>query len=154
MSDHLLIDPVQIIVRGKPQSLARHRHTKRGFNYDPSKKDKHIFLEKAIKSSLPVTPFTGAITMVIKFYFDRPKNHYRTGKYKDIIKPSAPHHHTNTPDIDNCIKFVCDALNGVYYMDDRQIDHIDAYQNYSNSHQPRTEVYIMEGQKLCKKCKL
>jgi len=57
------------------------------------------------------------------FVFERPKNHYRTGKYSDVLKPSAPdaYYHTQAPDLDKLIRAVLDALSGVAYHDDSQV---------------------------------
>ena len=43
----------------------------------------------------------------IEFYFRRPKIHF---KKNGQLKEDAPKFVTKTPDVDNCIKFVLDAL--------------------------------------------
>ena len=75
----------------------------------------------------------------------RPKKHFRTGKFKDLLKEKwikLPH--TKKPDIDNMIKFVLDALQGQngYYLDDSQIIRIYAEKIYCED--PRTEIMIVE----------
>ena len=44
-------------------------------------------------------------------------------------------------DIDNLIKAVLDALNGVVWKDDDQIIHLVAYKNY-NKERPRVEIVV------------
>lgn len=44
------------------------------------------------------------------------------------------------PDIDNYIKLVCDALNGIAWEDDNEVAEVYAIKRYSNN--PRTEVSI------------
>lgn len=44
------------------------------------------------------------------------------------------------PDIDNYIKLVCDALNGIAWEDDNEVAEVYATKRYSNN--PRTEVSI------------
>ena len=91
----------------KPTPLKRPRLTRIGGKpviYDASKKDKKDWLNLARIFS-PETPYDGPLRMHLEFYFPRPKNHYRTGKYSDQLKPSAPHIHTNMPDVDNLSKF-------------------------------------------------
>lgn len=46
------------------------------------------------------------------------------------------------PDIDNCIKIIFDALNGVAYKDDTQIFEVHAVKRYSEI--ARVEVELME----------
>lgn len=44
-------------------------------------------------------------------------------------------------DIDNCLKSISDALNGMLYDDDHQIDEIYAYRDYDR-HEPRAVVTV------------
>jgi len=46
-------------------------------------------------------------------------------------------------DLDNMIKLALDALNGLWFEDDWQIDSIDAVREWVES-EPRTEIVIME----------
>jgi len=48
--------------------------------------------------------------------------------------------HTSKPDLDNMVKLVKDALTGVFWRDDSQIDALDARKCYGDM--PRTEVFI------------
>lgn len=48
---------------------------------------------------------------------------------------------TGRSDLDNCIKAVLDAGNGVIYRDDKQVRKIDA-ELIDNSHEPRTDVLV------------
>ena len=118
-------------VLGVPVALKRHRHTKTGISYDPSKKDKANFLKKCLIHK-PKKAYSGPITMKLEFYFPRAKSHYGTGKNASRLKESAPIFHTSVPDIDNLVKFVCDALNGTFYEDDRQINNLLAWKDYGD----------------------
>ena len=44
-------------------------------------------------------------------------------------------------DIDNCVKAISDALNGMLYDDDRQIDELYAYRDYDNR-SPRAVITV------------
>lgn len=116
-------------IPGDPIALKRHRHTKSGFSYDPSKNDKADFLAKCMNNK-PSKPFTKAVALELEFIFTRPKSHFGTGRNSGVLKPSAPEFHTKRPDLDNLIKFVEDALNGVFYTDDRQIMYVGATKTY------------------------
>jgi len=133
---------IKFEVRGQPQALKRHRSTVRGGiirQYDPSAAAKRSFLLYVINHA-PKTPIAAAISIKATFCMTRPKSHFRTGKYSSILKDNAPTRHTGRPDLDNLIKFVSDALNGVFYKDDSQIDSIAAVKFYDVV--PRTEIEI------------
>lgn len=120
-----------------PTSLKRHRHTKSGHSYDPSAKDK---LEFASKVELPEEIMTGPIIATLDFYEKRPKCHYRSGKYSDLLKPKAPKYNISKKDIDNFCKFVLDALNKKLYNDDSQIIVLNSTKNYTDN---KEEGYIL-----------
>lgn len=61
--------------------------------------------------------FSGAVAVVLQFIFARPKSHYLRG----ALRPTAPAHFLQVPDLDNVEKAVLDALNKVAYVDDKQI---------------------------------
>lgn len=135
---------IQFQISGPPKHQQRHRSSSRGkfiHQYDPSAKDKKDFLLQARKYA-PKSPIVGAIKLNVWFCMSRPKNHYRTGKYAGILKDKYKEvvWHTKTPDIDNCIKFLADALNGVFWRDDSQICSIIAQKLYAEK--PRTVIII------------
>ena len=88
--------------------------------YDPSSKDKkQIWLQ--IARFKPKRPLEGQIMLFATFYMPRPKKHFRTGKYANILKDGVPEYHTNTPDLDNLEKFVLDAYQGKFFKNDSQV---------------------------------
>lgn len=131
---------IRFIVHGTPKALKRHRTGKFG-NYDPSKLDKETFLILAHKHR-PSKPLDCPIKLSLTFQFPRPKSHFGTGKNSERLKDNAPYWHTSTPDTDNLVKMVADALNGVYWKDDSCICDISAIKMYSQS--PKTIVVIEE----------
>ena len=69
-----------------------------------------------------IVPTEGGVAIhAIRFYFSRPKAHYRTGKYAGVLKDSAPDIHTVKPDIDKLIRCVLDALTGICCTDDSKV---------------------------------
>ena len=123
--------------------MQRHRHFGRRA-YDPSKKDKKQFYLLSSEHK-PDTPIAGPIRLGVVFYFNRPKSHYRTGKFSYLLKDDAPVYHTKTPDLDNLAKFVADSFNTHFYKDDSQIIELKAEKHYvGQGEPPRTEVMIDE----------
>ena len=117
----------------KPTALKRPRLVRNNLVYDPSKKDKKEWL-KTVLNYIPKVAFDGPLKINLQFFFPRPKNHFRTGKYKDQIKSSAPQIHTFMPDIDNLSKFILDAMNEHFFNDDRQVVELSAHKEYINDY--------------------
>lgn len=135
---------ISFTVLGDPKAQKRHRSARVGKfikMYDPSSKDKDDFLWLAHQNA-PTTPSTLPINLFIKFYFQRPKSHYKTGKLSNELKPTAAIMHSSKPDIDNLTKFCMDAMNHIYYKDDGQICMLKVTKLYSDH--PRTEIEIEE----------
>ena len=136
----------RITVPGDPVGQKRYAPTTRKgkkATYDPSSTQKETFryyCMNGINDKWPDTPLVGALMIDLRFYFERPLSHYVNRQRSKGLKKTAPVYHTSTPDYDNCIKFVCDALNGKYYKDDRQICGGPTWQSWSDN--PRTEVII------------
>ena len=81
----------------------------------------------------------GAIEMTVKAYFPIPKSISKK-KHEILAKEQEPH--LKKPDSDNCIKSICDGLQGVAYDDDKQIYKVSIEKYYSDN--PRVEVELKE----------
>ena len=117
----------------------RHRFA-RGFVYDPSSKDKKIAIQQ-IKEQFTGKPYTDALKIKFVFHIKRPKAHFRTGKYSNELKKTAPVYHTKRPDIDNFVKFYMDCMNKVVYLDDSQVIELRAVKEYDDK-ESYTEIII------------
>lgn len=56
------------------------------------------------------TPLTCPVSVSLEFYFARPKSHYRSGRFSDELKDSAPTLMVKTPDVDKTTRLCLDAL--------------------------------------------
>ena len=65
--------------------------------------------------------YDGPLALMVDFYLRRPKSHYRTGKFSDQLKVSAPPLPTKKPDTTKLLRAIEDALTGVLWKDDAQI---------------------------------
>ena len=128
-------NPINVFVPGVPKPLKRPRFS-RGRVFDPSKQDKIEFLRMFAQfcPDLVPAPKDTALRISLSFYFPRPKAHFRTGRYAHLLKDSAPPYWNmiKTPDVDNLVKFVLDALNGNLYVDDKQVVELEARKCYVN----------------------
>lgn len=133
---------IHLTVLGDPHAQMRHKTFKRGTftgAYDPSQDIKRDFL-LTVQDNAPKEPITGPIMVTVEFYFGRPKNHYKTGKLSAMLRDDCPEWHTSRKDIDNLQKLIFDALNGIFWKDDKQICWVEAQKKYSE--RPRTEIII------------
>jgi len=140
---------IPFIILGDPKAQQRHRTYTRGKGgaplpfarrVDPSATDKADFIAQA-RQSAPEAPLLGPLKLRVFFFMVRPKSHYRTGKRAGELKPNPPTHCDKKPDVDNLVKLVMDAMNGVFYKDDWQIVELIAIKRYADT-QPRTDVTL------------
>ena len=84
-------------------------------------------------------PFTGPLVMRLYFYMPIPKSETKANKLKMLEKKIRP---TKKPDIDNLVKSVMDALNGIAYEDDSQIVTLLAKKYYGEM--PCVKIIVAE----------
>lgn len=90
-----------------------------------------------------VIPTEGAVKLIVKTYLKPPK---ATPKYKMIEIEAGDVPVITSPDFDNYIKLVADALNKVVYVDDRKV--FSGLSEKFYSIQPRQEVTIETEERL------
>ena len=133
---------IKLTILGDPKPQKRHRSVNMGGfirQYDPSATEKANFLS-IVQYNAPKVPLSVPLAVCLKFYFTRPKSHFKTGKNSHVMKDNAPSWHTGRPDVDNLAKKVLDALNKVYWKDDSYIADCWIIKQYDDK--PRTEIEI------------
>ena len=86
---------------------------------------------------------TDPIELSVRFYFNRPKGHYRTGRYAGKLKDSAPRIHAQSPDLAKLIRCLEDAITGAVWQDDRLVFRYSGdTARYWTDTQERAEVAI------------
>lgn len=149
-----MANPTQLslTILGEPFAKQSMRVTRSGHRYTPSKVRKgQANLRAQIVQQLPGTngdkfkPWQGPVRVRrVLFVFPRPKNHYRTGKYAGQLKDWAPTFVTKRPDLtDNLMKGLFDAMNGVVFLDDKQVVEV-LHTRKIFGEKPRIEVEIEE----------
>lgn len=86
-----------------------------------------------------IEQIAGPISMGVTFLFEPPAGWSKSKRERAIIG-AAPH--VARPDIDNLVKLVKDALNGLAYHDDAQICRINASKSYAEK--AETIIHIEE----------
>ena len=110
---------------GKPQTYKPPR-----FRWNASRTQAYTLHHKSMKSAREVlaeqteTPplRDEPLIVFIELYFRRPKSHFKKG----TLRTDAPKYVTKTPDVDNCIKFVLDALQPKVVADDKSVTKVVA----------------------------
>ena len=145
-------------IDGKPIPQARHR-TNKGRTYDPSAKAKQEFNLQSRRYA-PQEPISGPVLLYLVFYMPVPKgaatwlrqmvqghDNYFKGLVPTQIAANIANEgitttefHIKRPDSTNLQKIVEDALNGLFWIDDSQVQIMGAPKIYS--HNPRTEVEL------------
>ena len=76
------------------------------------------------------------VHITIKMFFPRPKKHFVKHEVTESfhLSSTAPVHVTKTPDLDNCLKLVLDALQGVVCSNDSQVAQITATKLFDPTH--------------------
>lgn len=79
-------------------------------------------------------PLEGAVAIKVDFFYQIPKSWSKQ-------KKADAKWHTSRPDIDNLLKSVLDALNGVAFFDDSQVCDVSKRKQYSNCDGIKIEIY-------------
>ena len=141
-------------IEGKPKPQKRHRD-RVGGKYDPSAQDKREFNLQSRRYA-PEAPISGPVLLYVVFYMPVPKGAlvglktvvddwdwaYGKNTPRQISKFEAigTPFHTKRPDSSNMLKFIEDALTGLFWVDDSQVQIGGCFKIYS--HNPRTEIEL------------
>ena len=132
-------------IPGAPVGKARPRvvvQGNRAHAYTPPKSASYARLVAEVykQSFSGAETLTGAITLVIRAYYPIPQSWPQSKKAKalcGLIQPLVK------CDLDNLVKQIADSINGIAWVDDKQITEIRASKEYSAM--PRVEVEIWQG---------
>lgn len=132
----------QLTIDGVPVAKGRPRFSRYGA-YTPKKTQEY---EEYVKMCWlakygSIQPSEQSLEMNIVFYLPIPKS---VNKKQRAEMLDGRIKHTKKPDIDNLIKSVLDALNGIAYSDDSQIIKVTAVKRYAET--GSTELTIKEGE--------
>jgi Holliday junction resolvase RusA-like endonuclease len=159
-TNHLRSFACKISGRPRPQYRSYATTTKakgRVKLYSPSAENQKSFRD-AFKDALNYAPKQlfrcngNPCSITVKFYFPRPKTHFLLGPASQewLLKPTAPKFVTNAPDIDNCVKLVLDALQGIAYKNDSCIVNIATTKLYDHTQTTYKDGVNYDGTTLIK----
>lgn len=134
-------------IPGKPQGKARARtfYNPKTNGMSSITPEKTVLYENLISTCYMQAageerfPDDSYLLIRIQAYFEPPKSASKKAKVEMLEGKILP---AKKPDIDNIIKAVLDALNGVAYRDDTQVTELHARKRYGEI--PRVEVILQE----------
>lgn len=137
---------VSFDVYGLPKGKARPRVTRTGHAYTPATTvawENTIRLH-AIHAMRGIDMPDGNLIVRMTFFFQPPKS-YAKKRRELLMNEGSPMPHK--PDIDNLVKAVLDACNGIAYKDDAAVVEIDARKRYGEEDgvQVTIERLIFDG---------
>ena len=124
---------MKIIINGKPKGKGRPRFY-RGHAVTPKPTREY---EQLIKSMWVNSMLDGEIKVKIDIFYPLDSKANKAQKELMLANTVRP---KKKPDVDNVIKIVLDALNGVAYNDDAQVIEVIANKYYSDK--PRLEIEV------------
>lgn len=134
---------MMIFIPGTPRGKGRPRFTRYGKPYTDTETRKYEdTIAEAYRTQGAELIADAPVQVMVEVFFKIPE---RTSKkrtfemLRDLILPAKK------PDLDNVIKAVLDALNGVAYRDDSQVCWLFARKVYGSNEGVRIAVEEMEG---------
>ena len=126
--------PGKIIGKGRPRL-----NTYTGSVYTPTRtKDYEALVQQYFLLKYPkYKPFEGRVKVEINALFEVPKSAKKSEKELMLNNSINP---TKKPDIDNIVKIVLDAMNGVAFKDDIQITKLNVEKAYSSSESVQIKI--------------
>jgi Holliday junction resolvase RusA-like endonuclease len=121
--------PITLIVAGDPVAKGRPRMTRRGQVYTPSETRAYETLVRQL-AALEMrgkAPLEGAVRVELLIELAIPQSWSRTKQLAAIADEIMP---ASRPDIDNFVKSVLDAINGIVFSDDAQIVELRARKKF------------------------
>ncbi|MBP3707662.1 MAG: RusA family crossover junction endodeoxyribonuclease [Clostridia bacterium] len=126
--------PGKIIGKGRPRL-----NSYTGSVYTPTRtKDYETLVEQYFLLKYPrFKPFEGRVQVEISALFEIPKSAKKADKELMLENKINP---TKKPDIDNIVKIVLDAMNGIAFKDDTQITKLNVEKIYAMQEAVRVRI--------------
>jgi Holliday junction resolvase RusA-like endonuclease len=129
----VMSEPISFTVPGSPVGKGRPRFSTVAGHaraFTPAKTASYENAVRILASQAMAgrAPLAGAVSVNIDAFFAIPSSWSNKKHNAAILESIRP---TVKPDIDNCIKIILDAMNGIAYNDDKQVVHCVFRKYYS-----------------------
>lgn len=133
---------ITVTIPGEPVGKGRPKFTKTGTAYTPPKtrtyENKVAFLYKVAAKGRKFQRHV-PVAVEIRAYYEIPQSDSKRQRERKLSGTIMP---CKKPDIDNVVKAVLDAINGIAYEDDAQVVMISASKAYSE--RPRVDMCVSD----------
>lgn len=126
--------PMELCLLLKAVSKERPRTGKGGHVYTPKRTQKFEKMVAEAGATLLRQPYTCPVKVWVEIREPIPKSFPKWKQEAARLRLISP----QVGDLDNKIKAITDGLNGVCYIDDKQINHVGGIRVYGDNH----EIYI------------
>lgn len=116
----------------KAKATGKHRAVLTDSNSEKRKQWANAVSTAAAQEMRGLPLMRGPVSLRVEFCFARPQSHFGTGRNAAALKDSAPERHAQSPDLDKLVRCLCDALTGIVFVDDRQIDTLTATRRWTS----------------------
>lgn len=127
-------------VHGKPEPLRRHRSTRQGRSYDDPKNGPYADAIRWAWNESHGREHTGTVKLIVWATFARPASHWTT---RGALSSAGLRAGPPRPDVDNLVKAVMDALNGMAWRDDTQVVALDAVKRWTGAPQDGAQLHVI-----------
>jgi Holliday junction resolvase RusA-like endonuclease len=134
---------IVFVIPGTARGKQRPRATRTGRVYTPAQTvNQEAYIKMLAATAMRgLAPFGGPLEATFAINVAIPKSFTKQQREKIAEGKLFP---TSKPDIDNVVKLLCDAMNGVVYGDDKQI--VDLFVNKMYADHAQTTVMVtMKG---------
>ncbi len=126
---------IKFEVSGEPRGKGRPRFTARGgfgraYTDKATRDYEELIRSQFLREHEEFPPLDCPLMLILSAHMPIPKSTSRKNREGMLCDKIYP---TKKPDIDNIIKIVMDALNGMAYIDDKQIVAVQADKSYSDN---------------------
>jgi len=127
-------------IHGEPKPQAQPKYLNGGLIYSPKSEWRILVQTASFAEHLRrKKSFTGPLMVHLSYYFKRPQNHYRHGKFDDKLKFDAPRYCNNGYSLEHLNKAVIEALtDSALIMDERVVVELSSKKNWE-------DLYMDEG---------
>jgi len=128
--------PMELVILRKAVSKERPRFSGKGHAFTPNVTRKFEQMVREVAQTLNREPYRCPVAVSIHVYDPIPKS------YKGIKRIAAVTGMINPPvgDLDNKVKAITDGLNGVAYLDDKQINRHYATRRYGDAYKITVQI--------------
>lgn len=133
-----------VVIYGKPQGKGRPRFTMQGHAYTPERTVQYekLIRDEYVKQCGVHHGDTAPLSMDITISYAPPRAATKKMREEMLSGKLLP---TKKPDIDNVVKAVADAVQGIAYRDDVQIVEVTARKRYAEKDSVMFAIATVEG---------